>query len=78
KRLSKAYRYGIGVDKDLREAARLMKPVAEAFRGEDIRDTYFDLLLELDDPELYGDMIDSIYRLAMSGSPESKARYGLA
>ncbi|MBR3409847.1 MAG: sel1 repeat family protein [Candidatus Methanomethylophilaceae archaeon] len=77
-RLSKAYRYGIGIEKDLGEAARLMKPVAEAFRGEDIRDTYFDLLLELDDPELYGDMIDSIYRLAMSGSPESKARYGLA
>ncbi len=78
RRLANMYRFGIGKDKDLAEAARLMKGVVASYRDEGIRDSYFDLLLELDDPEMYGDMVDSVYRLAMSGSPEARARYGLA
>jgi TPR repeat protein len=77
-RMAKAYRYGIGVEKDLVEAAELMSKVAASNRSEEVRDIYFDLLLEVDDPARYEEMVGSVYRLAMDGSPDPEARYGLA
>ena len=77
-RMAKAYRYGIGVEKDLVEAAELMSKVSASNRSEEVRDIYFDLLLEVDDPARYEEMVGSVYRLAMDGSPDPEARYGLA
>jgi hypothetical protein len=68
----------VGVEKDLGKALEYIRQVARSNREADVRDQIFDLLLEIDDPDLYQEMVDSVYRLAMNKSPNPQARYGLA
>ncbi len=77
-RLARAYRYGVGVEKDLDEAASILRRLSRGQRKEGIRNEFFDILWEKDDPDTYEEMIESVYRLAMSGYKDSMARYGLA
>ncbi len=72
-RLARAYRYGKGVDKDLRHAADLMKK-AQAGGPQWSNWEYFDILWEMGSPEADAEMFGFALSSAESGQKDIQVR----